>query len=383
VIEDNIFAFTATPINLAPYDGIQMAGQYTIIRRNLFYNCLGPGMEITIYPKEALYNYGNRIYNNVFYSNHISGISISTISGNKFADNTIFNNIFYKNNFVQNDFRWIWYDTLNLKPVQILTGRTSDVRIINNAIYSSAIDELFTIAFGDRNNDSNPFPQTISWWEANFPDFISGTIQENPLFIDTATKNFHLAQSSPLIDKGRFLAKTIGQANLSTKMLLDTTNYFSDGNGITEGDTIQLEGQTITAIITNIDYITGTLTLNSPLSWQDGQGISLKYDGLAPDIGAFEYYGDNNSDVKANNISFPKEFFISPNPANDYITINTINLELNTKISINNMLGIEILSKILNNSNINISTQDFPSGIYYCTLNTGINKITKSFVIIK
>jgi hypothetical protein len=76
------------------------------------------------------------------------------------------------------------------------------------------------------------------------------------------------------------------------------------GNGITDetGDIIQLEGQEATAIITAIDYTTNTLTLDQPLTWIAGQGVSLAYLGTAPDLGAYEYdssnvtYGDVSGD---------------------------------------------------------------------------------------
>jgi hypothetical protein len=32
---------------------------------------------------------------------------------------------------------------------------------------------------------------------------------------------------------------------------------------------------------------------------------------------------------------------------------------------------------------INVSTESFPSGVYYCTFNSGMNRITKSFVVAK
>jgi hypothetical protein len=49
-----------------------------------------------------------------------------------------------------------------------------------------------------------------------------------------------------------------------------------------------LEGQNLTAKIKDINYHTKTLSLSDPLSWNDRQGVSLKYKGKAPDIGAVE-----------------------------------------------------------------------------------------------
>jgi len=73
-------------------------------------------------------------------------------------------------------------------------------------------------------------------------------------------------------------------------------HYFYDSyeiNGET-GDMIQLEvgeqfGTNVqTATILNIDYQQNILILDRPLQWSAGQGISLLYTGLAPDVGAFE-----------------------------------------------------------------------------------------------
>jgi hypothetical protein len=61
----------------------------------------------------------------------------------------------------------------------------------------------------------------------------------------------------------------------------------------------------------------------------------------------------------------------------------------NQSISIFNSLGIEMIFKPSEGwqpsegSSINISTEDFPSGIYYCSFNSGINRITKSFVVVR
>jgi hypothetical protein len=54
------------------------------------------------------------------------------------------------------------------------------------------------------------------------------------------------------------------------------------------GDLIKIGGS-LTRSITSIDYDTHTLTLGSPASWTNGDGVSLNYNGSAPDIGAYEY----------------------------------------------------------------------------------------------
>ena len=66
--------------NASPYSGIQYAGQNGIIRNNVFYDCQGPPISLTLYSGEATFNYGNRVYNNDFYNNEFGAIDISGIN---------------------------------------------------------------------------------------------------------------------------------------------------------------------------------------------------------------------------------------------------------------------------------------------------------------
>jgi hypothetical protein len=63
-----------------------------------------------------------------------------------------------------------------------------------------------------------------------------------------------------------------------------------DGWGIphVQGDEIQLaDGQR--ARITNVNYETNLITVDRILKWSLNQGISLAYQGSAPDLGAYEF----------------------------------------------------------------------------------------------
>ncbi len=71
-------------------------------------------------------------------------------------------------------------------------------------------------------------------------------------------------------------------------MVADAT-YFSDGFGVITGDLIQFEGQGKSVAVSEIDSATNTLTLNSAMSWNSGDGVALKYAGISPDIGVYEY----------------------------------------------------------------------------------------------
>jgi photosystem II stability/assembly factor-like uncharacterized protein len=92
--------------------------------------------------------------------------------------------------------------------------------------------------------------------------------------------------------------------------------------------------------------------------------------------------------VEENISNINSEFNISPNPASDNISISFTNSELsNTSISIFNSLGIEMKrynsNELTGKNSINISTEVFPSGIYYYSFISGINRITKSFVVVR
>ena len=139
-------------------------------------------------------------------------------------------------------------------------------------------------------------------------------------------------------------------------------------------------------------------SINNGDSWEKfSNGLKyLQIYALAIDSSGYVYAGTDGgvyktinsciSDVLVNKKIIKFELNISPNPTTDNITIS-YRESLNPSISIYNSLGIEIKritdTELSGNSSINLTTDDFPSGIYYCSLNSGINKITKSFVVIR
>jgi hypothetical protein len=126
----------------------------------------------------------------------------------------------------------------------------------------------------------------------------ANSIEQNPQFVDSIDKptgshtqyDFRLNSNSPAIDKGSFLTKTTNAGSGTTIPVIDA-GYFFDGYTVTDGDIIQLQGQTTTARITSVDYTNNIITVNRSLTWASGLGVSLAYSGSAPDIGAFEFSG--------------------------------------------------------------------------------------------
>jgi hypothetical protein len=294
VVEGNIFAKTASSGDDSPYAGLQFAGQNCIIRNNVFYETIGPALDLTYYADEALYNYGNRIYGNVFYKTDFAGITIADAAA--LNDNVFKNNILTQSIFVANDTRWTWYtDDLAGKPVQLLIGRIGGFLFENNDLFNVQAGEDHLITHGTRYDGYLTLPHSVSWWQANYPALFTGNLEAEPGFVDAAGHDYHLAAGSPLIDTGTFLTQTAAGGS-GTSLRVADAGYFRDGVGLPAepGDLIQLEGQTATARITAVDYATNTLTLDRALTWTAGQGVSLAYQGAAPDVGAYEYTAAGN-----------------------------------------------------------------------------------------
>ena len=239
LVEYNRFIYTRGPSAPHKYNAIQLAGQHGIVRRNLFYDNQGGGINLQVYSDEALNNFGHRIYHNTFYLNKCYALIGSGSLGEIFGDNLVVNNIFYKN------------ESCRQEPVQIAIGDPRAVRLLFNAIL-------------------NPL--------------------DSPGFISEAGRDLQLRQSSTLIDSGAFLTKTIGSGS-GTSMKVEDVRFFFDGYGISglKGDIIQLAGDKDRARIRAVEYGTSTLVLETVLKWKDGQGVALAYEGEAPDPGAIEH----------------------------------------------------------------------------------------------
>jgi len=224
----------------APNCGMQFQASNTIFRRNRVYNSIGDGSRFSAGGATEVDN--NRLYHNVFYN---SGTDHDANYG------------------------------YALQLISSTEGNLQGTDIRNNIFYNNYKDG---ISYG--NSYASADDQTVinNSWNAT-----------DPKFTDPENGDFTLQSSSPCIDAGAWLAVT-RSAGSGTSIPVNDASFFIDGWNIIDGDLIQLQGQSVTARITNVNYDTNTITVNGSLTWTNGQGVSLSYSGSAPDIGAYEFY---------------------------------------------------------------------------------------------
>lgn len=241
------------------HGGIQSGASYCIYRRNVLINTGSSTIESW---GDHCISEDNRIYHNTYNRNY-RGI-VLTVDEHEINRNVLKNNIFHGN-----------------REYEILCrtrgpgGSPRENYFVNNSISGSRI--RFYPA-GDKD---------LSWLQTEYPAYWHDNVAANPQFVDEAERDLRLQPSSPMLDAGAFLTKTT-RSGSGKKIPVEDARYFMDGWGIIDGDLIQLEGQTKRARIAKVDYEKNVLTIDRKLRWSAGQGVTLPYEGSAPDIGAYE-----------------------------------------------------------------------------------------------
>jgi len=280
LFENNVFAEASEYYSSSGGNGIQYAGQEGIIRRNVFYKA-NIGVSISTYDDEAAYNVNNRIYHNVFYNNDGAGIALGAGEvNNRFTNNILFAN------------KGCTPDCFATTPGQILYEIDPTARPFwetSTFSYNDIFYEQPGQAVIEQSESSGP-GLSIANFNNEIAKVFLNSLEVNPQFVNAPAGDFRLQSGSPLIDAGDFLTKTVEAKTDSTSMRVQDASYFFDGYGIAgeQGDLVQLQGGTVTVRVVAVDYGTNTLTLDHPLSWTAGQGVTLQFGGNGPDIGAFE-----------------------------------------------------------------------------------------------
>lgn len=82
--------------------------------------------------------------------------------------------------------------------------------------------------------------------------------------------------------------------------------------------------------------------------------------------------------LSINEFNLDKQVQVFPNPANKYLTIESVKTNIQ-KVSIFNTLGKEILTKLVDFDNINVSNLE--RGIYFVKIKTDLSTLTKKIII--
>jgi parallel beta-helix repeat protein len=250
LIENNRFMYSGVPPDQDRGGfGIELGMNQTIIRNNVVAYSWASGIYLVGESAEN-YIYHNTIWRNSRPEDHnypldqtrfAGGIIMSNYQIEKRPGNRIVNNIIFDNGY------------------RDISSLVEDHQIVR---------QNFTTSSGD--------PRFVN--EGGFGDY-EGV---------TGLPDLHLRSESPAIDAGDWLAFIVSPDGSGNSFIVDDAGYFSDGNRIVDGDRIQLQGQTETARITRVDYITNEISIDRSLSWNSGLGVALEYRGGKPDMGAFE-----------------------------------------------------------------------------------------------
>jgi hypothetical protein len=282
----NIF-FNNEIYNHAWGAAVRPEGHYNVFRDNDFYhNGYGFGQANTYGTCYGHIIRNNRVYDGVFNDNWIQWPTGHGVEADPVQEFHLFHNVFFDNDASGAAF----------------SNGSSGIKIKNNIIMNSGADWSHLSVpsqTGYEENHNLIYPDrsyAVSFLGVGYD--LAGyqqashqgqnSISLNPQFVDPGSYDFHLQATSPAIDAGGFLTYTTNSGN-GNKIPVQDALWFTDGFGIDQGDLIQLEGQTQRARVIQVDYDNHILTLDQSMTWTDGQGVTLAYEGSAPDIGVFEY----------------------------------------------------------------------------------------------
>jgi hypothetical protein len=216
-------------------------------------------------PNMSMYSeaLNNIVVHNTFYDSMNCIVEVV-----EYGEETVDGNIF-KNN--------IFYTDDNAVEMYIETLRENV--FTHNCVYDANHQNIQTAADG---------VQTVAWFEENHSDNFSDNVIDNPDMTDPGNGDFTLQDVSPCINAGIWLTTITSENGEGTEFVVDDARYFINGYGITDGDTIYFEGGG-SRTVTGVNYDTDTITVNSSISWTQGDGVTLIDFATAPDIGANQY----------------------------------------------------------------------------------------------
>ncbi|MEW6188190.1 MAG: right-handed parallel beta-helix repeat-containing protein [Thermodesulfobacteriota bacterium] len=255
LFDGNRVAYSSDPPDNIGASGMGLTTSYNIVRSNQFYHNNRAGLSLSLTSSYVSDIVHNKIYQNTFFHNGInsedpidhmnSAIGFGLYSGDHIIKyNSIKNNLLYGHRIAFGSYK------VNLS------------------------DQIFA---GNWDGDTQGDPKFIK------ADKALG----DPM--DPSLPDLRLQSNSPCTGQGTYLTSVTSPGGSGVSFQVADAGYFMDGWGIpgVQGDEIRLFGTSLRARITNVNYETNTITVDRILTWSQGQGISLAYEGSAPDVGAF------------------------------------------------------------------------------------------------
>ena len=241
----------------------------------------------------AMNSSNNIVRHNAFFHNNSAGLSMSVTRSylQSVRRNRVYHNTFFNNGHNHED-------PTDHMSSGIGFGIYSGALVVEGNAFKNNLLYAHRVPFGEYNINTTDRKGLIAAQE--FAGNWDGDAQGDPLFVNALTEHgdpmdatvpdLRLQAGSPCRDKGTHLTTIVSPAGSGTSFVVADAGYFVDGWGVVgvQGDEIQLFGTSQTARITRVSYETNTVVFDRHLSWELNQGISLAYEGSAPDVGAYE-----------------------------------------------------------------------------------------------
>jgi hypothetical protein len=110
----------------------------------------------------------------------------------------------------------------------------------------------------------------------------------NPGWENFAIRDLRPSSTSHLRDNGRGLTTTVGSGSSATVVTVAESYWFHDGYGLTRGSAVYV-GDDNNLYVTAVNRANSTITVNTAITWSNGEAVGRAYRESGPDIGPYEY----------------------------------------------------------------------------------------------
>ncbi len=280
--------------------GINSASVGTIFRRNVIRNGDHNGLFLDTIDPYAVHESQGHIYNNTIVNNGLTHFEWLGIGIN--VSNYGFN-YELRNDVIKNNILWGNLPGAGNNPFELsldITGSTNFPPYGHFTIAGNIIQNLRPTTCTPTSGDcswiiqgSTPNTGNATNLNSLAPGYFFSNIENNPQFVtyNPGANSFdlHLLSNSGAIDQAVNLTTTTA-AGTGTAIGVVDVGYFNDGyGGMAAADSIQIGSEVVN--IVSIDRTNNILNVDRSITWTNGAGVNLPYNGSAPDIGAYEFGG--------------------------------------------------------------------------------------------